>query len=302
MECLKCNGEVKEIKLLGKVICFDCGFFIKDFEKVESKEIEDKIKRSIGLILMEINGVSTKLKLPLKVIKNACKVYRENVRDGLFCGPRWEEVISGCIYYACKKNNVKKDLIEISEVVKGDVKDSKDIFDRLKEKEDLEYKKLIKGTEEKLREIEKHKEKYFIEILDTKFIIFPGVFSPKYFEDPEFFVENIKVKENEEFAEIGCGSGIVSVNVAMKGCKVYCTDINENAVENTKENAKMNNVELNVFLGDMFDPLPRMRFDTIFWNFPFGYVERENLTVLEKSVFDPYYKILKDLFLKLEII
>lgn len=44
--------------------------------------------------------------------------------------------------------------------------------------------------------------------------------------------------------------------------------------------------------GDIYEPLAKnSKFDTIYWNTPFGYVdENEDVTVLEKAVYDPGYK------------
>lgn len=95
--------------------------------------------------------------------------------------------------------------------------------------------------------------------------------------------------------EIGPGTGVISVFAIIKGAKhVTAIDINPVAVENTKENAKLNGVEdkITVLQGDIYSPLSEdNKFDTIFWNTPFGYVdENEDLTVLEKAVYDPGYK------------
>ena len=63
----------------------------------------------------------------------------------------------------------------------------------------------------------------------------------------EQYPENILDKE---VADIGMGSGILSIIAKKKGAKsVYCCDIDETVIEVAKENAKKNNVECTFELG-----------------------------------------------------
>jgi len=149
----------------------------------------------------------------------------------------------------------------------------------------------FKETEKILEEANKEKEKYNIEILGKTFVVYPGVFSPKYFSDSKFFFEVIKIRKGEEFLEMGCGAGAMAVFAALKGAsKVFATDINPSAVENTKENAELNQVKIEVFEGDLFENVPEKKFDTIFWNIPFGYSSKENPSLMDQSVYDEEYK------------
>lgn len=157
------------------------------------------------------------------------------------------------------------------------------------------YEDYLEGTAKVLRESETEKEKYEVEILGRKFVVYPNVFSPKYFLDTEFFARELPIQHEEEFLEIGPGSGVTVVFAALKGAKhVTAIDINPDAVANTKENATINGVEekVTVLQGDIYEPLANnSKFDTIYWNTPFGYVdENEDMTVLEKAVYDPGYK------------
>lgn len=161
----------------------------------------------------------------------------------------------------------------------------------------IEKKRYLEGTRKILEDSQKEREKYFIDILGRKFIVYPGVFSPKYFFDTEFFAKNIKIKQNEEFLEIGSGTGVISIFAAITGAsRIVALDINPIAVDNTKENAKINHVDNKVEAkySDIYSALNKNeKFDTIFWNVPFGFVERKNLTILEKAVFDTNYNSIK---------
>lgn len=146
-----------------------------------------------------------------------------------------------------------------------------------------------------LRKSKAEKGKYEVKILDRKFVVYPNVFSPKYFFDTEFFARELPIRKDEEFLEIGPGTGVTVVFAALKGAKrVTAVDINPDAVANTKENAKINGVEnkVTVLRGNIYEPLAKnSRFDTIYWNTPFGYVNKnDEVTVLEKAVYDPGYK------------
>ena len=46
-----------------------------------------------------------------------------------------------------------------------------------------EKKKYLEGTLKILNESRKEKRKYFVNINQKKFVVYPNVFSPKYFKD-----------------------------------------------------------------------------------------------------------------------
>ena len=150
------------------------------------------------------------------------------------------------------------------------------------------------STKEYIKQIEEEtKEVHYVEVSGKEFAIFPTVFSPKYFKDPEFFVKELPIKEGEEFLEVGCGSGIVSIFAVLKGAsRVVSMDINPKAVENTKHNAELHKVKIEVLEGDVYSALEDRddKFDTIFWNVPFGMVKERNLTMIEKSLWDTEYE------------
>lgn len=158
------------------------------------------------------------------------------------------------------------------------------------------YEQYLEGTAQILEESREEEGKYMIELLDKEFVVYPEVFSPKYFKDTKFFAENISVETGEDFLEIGSGSGVVSIEAADQGANVTATDINPKAVENTKENVRLNNLEshIEVLEGDVYEPVDdSCQFDTIFWNTPFGYVEDGDIDKLEQAVFDPNYESTK---------
>ena len=158
----------------------------------------------------------------------------------------------------------------------------------------LDYKDYLKGTKQILEDSKLEKEKYNVKVLSKNFIVHPNVFSPKYFNDTELFAKNIPINKNEEMLEIGPGTGIISIEAINKGAKnIIAVDINPDAVQNTKENIKLHDMEdrIEVRQGNLYEPIEKNeKFDTIFWNTPFGLVEEVNLPDLEKAVYDPGYK------------
>lgn len=152
----------------------------------------------------------------------------------------------------------------------------------------------INGTYRILHQSSSEKRPYFIRVADRDFVVYPGVFSPKYFKDSVFFAQSLPVEKGEELLEIGCGAGLTSVIAAIKGAKVTATDINPVALENTRENALMHQVSDKIMLveSDLYRSLGSKKFDSIFWNVPWMDSSARNLE--ERSVFDKNHHSLKE--------
>ncbi|MBP9760784.1 MAG: methyltransferase [Candidatus Magasanikbacteria bacterium] len=156
------------------------------------------------------------------------------------------------------------------------------------------YSQYLDGTEQVLRQSQKEKQPYTVDVLGRTFVIYPNVFSPKYFFDTEFFAQELPIHPGETFLEIGCGTGVTTVFAALRGSShVTAIDINRDAVKNTQENVVRHGVEnkVTVLHGDVYTPLSKdTQFDTIYWNTPFGYVNPDtDISVLQKAVYDPGY-------------
>ncbi len=72
--------------------------------------------------------------------------------------------------------------------------------------------------------------------------------------------------------DMGCGSGVLSVAAAKLGAEVYVSDLNQEALDATKQVATLNDVKINdYFLMDRFESFPKSYqgfFDTIICNTP----------------------------------
>jgi release factor glutamine methyltransferase len=126
--------------------------------------------------------------------------------------------------------------------------------------------------------------------------LLPGVFAPTHCLSTRFFSASIPYPDGGTLLEVGCGSGVISVLAATRGCaRVTATDISPAAIENTLLNAARHAVtdRVRAVRGDLFDVLDRQeQFDLIFWNSPF--IEPPECFIprcdLDRAVFDPGYR------------
>ena len=95
---------------------------------------------------------------------------------------------------------------------------------------------------------------------------FEGVYEPA--EDSWLMINHIP-ELTGSVLEIGCGTGIISINLAKKSLQVTAVDKNPKAVEATRFNSINNNVDIEILEGDMFTPVPNRKFETIICNPPY---------------------------------
>ncbi|AEF96833.1 HemK2/MTQ2 family protein methyltransferase [Methanotorris igneus] len=99
----------------------------------------------------------------------------------------------------------------------------------------------------------------------------PQVYEPA--EDSELLMENLVDVKNKVVLDVGTGTGIQAINAAKKGAKIVVgVDINPYAIQIAKENAILNNLELNkkifFFESDLFENVEG-KFDVILFNAPY---------------------------------
>lgn len=143
------------------------------------------------------------------------------------------------------------------------------------------------------------------EILGDTYSVHPAVFNPSYFPSTAWYAEVVSdlVKDQLDFCEVGCGSGIISCYLAKQNenLKVLATDINPFAAENTLYNATKIGVQdrVRVTSGDVLDGVSEEnKFDSIFWAMPFGFMDPgANITLEDAQFFDAGYRAIRK-FLK----
>lgn len=127
------------------------------------------------------------------------------------------------------------------------------------------------------------------QFLNYKILLNKKVFIPR--PETEYLANLVRVSlkhkkdEKLKILDIGCGSGALAIALAdyFKQSEVYAIDIDENAIEQTKENAKINKVEnLVVFKMDILEQKPNEHFDIIVSNPP--YIPLSEYEVLPNEV------------------
>jgi release factor glutamine methyltransferase len=171
-------------------------------------------------------------------------------------------------------------------------------------KSKIYYHECLNNIEKILKESQKETAPYYVTVLDKRFVVYPNVFSPKYFNDTAIYAKNLPVRDGEKFLEIGSGTGVISIIAAYKGAdKVVAIDINPDAVSNTKKNIELHNMvgRVEVRCGHLFSPLTNHEtFDSIFWNVPFGYIDKRkyDLSILDIAVLDPSYENIRQFIME----
>ena len=94
-----------------------------------------------------------------------------------------------------------------------------------------------------------------IDLPDIKICLFEGVYPPKL--DSFLVAEELMrvVKEGHKVLDVGTGSGILAIIAAKKGAFTVATDIHEDSIKCAKYNASLNNVKLDVRVGNLFEPI-----------------------------------------------
>ena len=111
-------------------------------------------------------------------------------------------------------------------------------------------------------------DKKIIRIKTDQEVYFPA-------EDTFLMLRNLK-KISGKILEIGTGSGIISIYLAKNNKnEVYASDINKKAIENAKTNAKLNSVRIRFIVSNLFEKIPKKKFDYIIFNPPYLPTEKK---------------------------
>ncbi|MFE6745457.1 methyltransferase [Kitasatospora purpeofusca] len=133
-------------------------------------------------------------------------------------------------------------------------------------------------------------------LLGREWSLHRGVWPSTLSAATEVMASVVPYPRDGSFLEVGCGTGVIAVTAALSGCaSVTALDINEKAVANTAANAERHGVgdRVRALHSDLYTALdPLSRFDTIFWNVPWTYVEDGFVlsSDIHSAVFDPGYR------------
>lgn len=120
----------------------------------------------------------------------------------------------------------------------------------------------------------------FINFDDVKINVNRNVLIPRY-ETEEVMTESLKyINKDSKVLDLCTGSGYIGLSIKKKtGATVDMTDISDEALIQSKENAKLNNLDVNIFKSDMFESI-ESKYDLIISNPPYI----PNKTNLDSSV------------------
>lgn len=105
---------------------------------------------------------------------------------------------------------------------------------------------------------------------NPNFTIFPDVYPPS--EDTYLLLDSIHITSDDEFLEVGCGAGLITLEGAEKARSAVSIDISLDAVRNTKENLRRNGLEQKcaVFQSDLLTSFnSSAKFSLIVFNPPY---------------------------------
>ncbi len=132
----------------------------------------------------------------------------------------------------------------------------------------------------------------YTEFFGLKIKTIPPIFIPR--PETELLVEEtLKIieeisKKSINILELCTGTGCIPIailNNSNKKTKCISVDINEKAAILTKQNAKENNVQINLIIGDLFSPInDKSKFDIILSNPP--YISEKSRNMISPTIKD----------------
>ncbi|MFW9768070.1 MAG: HemK2/MTQ2 family protein methyltransferase [Candidatus Thorarchaeota archaeon] len=102
------------------------------------------------------------------------------------------------------------------------------------------------------------------------FTVFPDVYPPS--GDTYLLLDSIHVTSDDDFLEVGCGAGLVTLKGAKSARSVVSVDVSLDAVRNTLENLRRNRLDLKcaVFQTDLLTSFKSsLKFSIVVFNPPY---------------------------------
>jgi len=122
-----------------------------------------------------------------------------------------------------------------------------------------------------------------INICGMDIVADPGVY--KTSGDSELMAESVEITKDQDFLEIGCGTGVVSIAIAKRAANGHGVDINERAVSNSKKNAEAQDISnIQFSISNVFSNVSGT-FDIIICNPP--YSRHEPRDTIDRMFWDP---------------
>lgn len=108
---------------------------------------------------------------------------------------------------------------------------------------------------------------YTKKLAGFEYSVLPHVY--KGSTDTELFCRILKIKKDQDVWDIGTGTGLIALTAKQKGARyVLATDLNPDAVKNTKLNSKLLGLNIDVRQADIFGFIKK-KVDIITFNPPY---------------------------------
>ena len=119
----------------------------------------------------------------------------------------------------------------------------------------------------------------------------PGVLIPR--QETELlvnhFIGNPFFESPKKILDIGTGSGCIAIALKknLPHCKVFAMDISSKAIEITRRNSSINNVEIEIFQADIMNPRQNYTFDAVVSNPPYVCLSEQKQMHRNVTEFEP---------------
>ena len=124
------------------------------------------------------------------------------------------------------------------------------------------------------------------EFMNMSFYVNKNVLIPRH--DTEVLVEEVislaKKRANIKILDLCTGSGIIGISLSknLKNAEIYASDISEEALKVAKHNNEKNETNVKYIESDLFENIPKMKFDYIVSNPP--YIKTHIISTLSDEV------------------
>ncbi|MDK1726080.1 peptide chain release factor N(5)-glutamine methyltransferase [Dellaglioa algida] len=109
---------------------------------------------------------------------------------------------------------------------------------------------------------------------------------PETEELVEWMLESLPQNENLRIVDIGTGTGAIALALKQErpNWQVFASDISEEALSVAKENAVKQQADITFLVGDLTEPIKKMKMDVVVSNPP--YIAENEQDVMDKSVIE----------------